>query len=192
MPSVLPFEEDILGCLLQDLVDIGDCQHFVVLCEVLKHARLLEKVCRAAGITDMQRREIYFAYFELLGQLELFTCVNAFLKDSDEDYFSRLSRQGVSMHTACAQCGKQLREGSIPWCAKCARMAAMCSLCQEPVRGLMHWCPVCGHGGHTECLQLWFKDHFACPCGCGHDCCDPADRDRFVQCTVARRGSYAR
>lgn len=171
MPATLPFGEDILGSLLQELLEGGDCQHFVVLCEVLKHAGmgLLDSVCATTDISTMQRREVYLAYFELLGQMRLFSCVNSIIKDSDEEYISRVSRHGVSMHTACAKCGKELPDG-IPWCKKCNGCAAMCSLCHRPVRGLMHWCPVCGHGGHIECSRLWFKYNSTCPSGCGHDC----------------------
>ena len=171
MPPTIPFGVEILGSLLQELLEGGDCQHFVVLCEVLKYAGLglLDRVCATTDISVMQRREVYLAYFELLGHLKLFTCVNFIVKDSNEEYISRVSRQGVNMHTSCAKCGKELPDG-IPWCKKCSCCAAICSLCHCPVRGLMHWCPICGHGGHLECMKLWFKGHSTCPSGCGHDC----------------------
>lgn len=77
------------------------------------------------------------------------------------------------MHTVCARCGKEVAEhGTHPWCAKCRRCPTLCALCHRPVRGLMHWCPVCGHGGHLECTRRWFvgEGMHACPSGCGHQC----------------------
>ena len=64
-------------------------------------------------------------------------------------------------------------------CKKCNHFAAICSLCQQPVRGLMHWCPICGHGSHLDCSKLWFANSFVCPSGCGHNCCDP-NTERIV------------
>jgi len=181
MPPTLPFGVEILGSLLQELLEGGDCQHFVVLCEVLKNAGmgLLDKVCAATDISTMQRREVYLAYFELLGQMKLFACVNSIIKESDEEYISRVSRHGVNMHTACAKCGKELPDG-MPWCKKCNGCAAMCSLCHRPVKSLMHWCPVCGHGGHLECSKLWFKHNSTCPSGCGHECSCPDSLEEFL------------
>ena len=83
-----------------------------------------------------------------------------------------MNLQGVSMHTACSRCGMELPERvSSPWCTRCKRCAGLCSVCRRPVRGLLHWCPVCGHGGHLSCHKLWFSQHLTCPSGCGHDCC---------------------
>ena len=65
------------------------------------------------------------------------------------------STTGVSMHTACSRCGMELPERvSSPWCAKCKRCVGLCSVCQRPVKGLLHWCPVCGHGGHIKCHKV--------------------------------------
>lgn len=173
LPANLPFSTEILGFLLQELLDGGDCQHFVVVCEVLKGAGLLESACETAHITVLQRREAYLAYFDLLGRLKLFCSANDIIKVSSEDYISKITRQGVVMYTSCAKCGKELQEhnSGSPWCAKCNHCASTCSLCQQPVLKLMHWCPVCGHGGHRACLDAWFAKHEMCPTGCGHKCC---------------------
>jgi hypothetical protein len=172
LPSKLPFSVEILGFLLQELLDGGDCQHFVVLCEVLKCANLLEEACRVSEITVLQRREAYLAYFDLLGRLKLFCSANDIIKGSNEDYISKITRHGVVMHTSCAKCGKELTDtvGS-PWCAKCNHCASSCSLCHKPVLKMMQWCPVCGHGGHRECLDIWYSKNSTCPTGCGHKCC---------------------
>ena len=91
---------------------------------------------------------------------------------SNEEYISKMNLQGVSIHTACSRCGMELPERvSSPWCSRCKRSAGLCSVCRRPVKGLLHWCPVCGHGGHLSCHKLWFTDNSTCPSGCGHDCC---------------------
>lgn len=171
LPTQLPFTLDILGNLLQELLEGGDCQHFVVVCEVLKCAEVLEPVCDKYNITVLQRREIYLAYFDLLAHLKLFTCANDIIKASDEKYISRMSRQGVLMYTSCSSCGKEIQENqSRPWCNKCKTVAVSCSLCHQPVLKMLHWCPVCGHGGHIECIMKWFSMYSTCPSGCGHRC----------------------
>lgn len=189
----IPFAEELLGGLLRELLEGGDCQHFVVLCEILRHCGLLDSASVAASIGDMRRRETYLAYFELLAKLKLFCCANTIIKASSEEYISKLSRHGVLMHTACAKCGKELPENvRTQWCVKCHRCAAMCVLCHMPVRGLMHWCPVCGHGGHLSCTEAWFKAHGTCPSGCGHDCCPPRDREQkeLMTTSLANKSAF--
>ena len=175
LPARLPFCAEILGFLLQELLDGGDCQHFVVLCEVLECADsdLLEQACVTSNISSMQRREAYLAYFDLLGRLKLFCAANKIIKGSKEDYISKITRHGVVMHTSCSTCGKELQESSLSsWCTKCNRSSSLCSLCHQPVSTMMHWCPVCGHGGHRACLDKWFARYNTCPTGCGHNCCN--------------------
>jgi hypothetical protein len=174
LPDKLPFGTELLGKMLLELIEGGDTQHFVLLCEVLRRADGLDEAAlQASGISDMRRREAYLAYFDLLSRLQLFCAANNIIKASDEEYISKISRQGVTIHTVCAKCGKETQEqGTHPWCSKCRRCSSLCSLCHKPIKGLLHWCPVCGHGGHFECNQLWFKvkKKNACPSGCGHNC----------------------
>jgi len=176
MENTLSFAAELLGKMLLELIEGGDTQHFVLLCEVLRRAEagLDAKSLAAGNISDMRRREAYLAYFDLLSRLQLFCAANKIIKASDEEYISKLSRHGVTIHTSCAKCGKETPEHvSHPWCSKCRRCAALCSLCHKPIKGLMHWCPVCGHGGHLNCTTRWFK-HLKkneCPAGCGHSCC---------------------
>lgn len=174
LPSIVPFGTELLGNMLLELLDGGDTQHFVLVCEVLRRAdRLDEAALQAGNISDIRRREAYLAYFDLLSRLQLSCAANNIIKASDEEYISKLSRQGVTIHTACSKCGKDMPEqGTHPWCSKCRRCAALCVLCHKPVKGLMHWCPVCGHGGHLQCTKMWFetKALAACPSGCGHHC----------------------
>ena len=175
MESSLSFAAELLGKMLLELIEGGDTQHFVLLCEVLRRAEagLDIKSLAAGNICDMRRREAYLAYFDLLSRLQLFCAANKIINASEEEYISKLSRHGVTIHTSCAKCGKETPEHvSHPWCSKCRRCAALCSLCHKPIKGLMHWCPVCSHGGHLHCTTRWFKvlKKNECPAGCGHSC----------------------
>ena len=189
LPPRLPFCSEVLGLLLKELLDGGDCQHFVVLCEVLRSAgpELLEEACLASNISIIQRREAYLAYFDLLGRLQMFCAVNEIINSSKEEYISKITRHGVIMHTSCSTCGKELQEGSLSsWCVKCNRCSSLCSLCHQPVSTMMHWCPVCGHGGHRACLDKWFSRYSSCPTGCGHNCCNFGGKTRQLTNTPRR------
>jgi hypothetical protein len=55
-----------------------------------------------------------------------------------------------------------------------------------PAATLWAWCPLCGHGGHSNCLSTWFADPVlsdgACPTeGCLCDCVQGKRRDTKIQ-----------
>jgi len=173
----LLFAEETMRDLLVELVDCGDCQHFVTCCEIFREidgGDLLKRI--TANIGELRVREGYVAYLEMLNRLELFSCANAIIVKSKDAHISRLSQQGVIIRSACAICGKELNpenvasHSSSSWCQKCKRCTGLCVLCQQPVRGMFHWCPVCGHGGHISCTTAWFENNVFCPSGCGHKC----------------------
>ena len=173
----LTFAIDTTRDLLTELIDCGDCQHFVTCCEIFREidgGSTLQRLTSKIG--DLRVREGYVAYLDMLNRLQLFVLANAFIKNSSDSYISRMSRGGVILRSGCAQCGKELNgEGlnsisASTWCQKCRKCAGLCVVCQRPVRGLLHWCPVCGHGGHLECTAQWFEHHVMCPSGCGHKC----------------------
>jgi hypothetical protein len=216
--DMIEFTRNLLTSILLELLDGGDCQHFVVCCELLFNGGMLvipalpakendgEASIDGAGyapvltpqhqeetevggggsskgsltdeeshfplvltaINDTRKREAYLAYLNLLTQLRLFAQANALVSDSDDPYLTAMSRHGVSVHHACSKCGKEVETGSV--CTKCVRNVALCSLCHEPVRGLHNWCPVCSHGSHLKCAELWFETHSECAAGCGHQC----------------------
>jgi hypothetical protein len=162
--------------LLTDLLDFGDCQHFVACCEVfrgaLRNGAMLTSVCK--GISEMRIREGYVAYLEMLTRLQLFNAASEIIKKSSDQYLMQLSRQGVIIRSACGKCGKEIGEvttaSGLGWCVKCKRCSSLCIFCHQPVLGVIQWCPVCGHGGHVECMKMWFKNSVTCASGCGHQC----------------------
>eukprot|EP00760_Papus_ankaliazontas_P008183 PhM_4_TR13685/c0_g1_i1/m.75351 len=46
----------------------------------------------------------------------------------------------------------------------------VCAICQMRVKGLIHICRLCGHGGHREHLLEWFQTESECPAACGCLC----------------------
>jgi hypothetical protein len=56
----------------------------------------------------------------------------------------------------------------------------------SPAATLWTWCPLCGHGGHANCLSTWFADPVlsdgACPTeGCLCDCIQGKRRDAKIE-----------
>jgi hypothetical protein len=191
--SGLSFTTSLIGDLLLDLLEVGDCQHFVIACEILLHTDrisdpslpvtasdfqdvstskgFLADCLACAGIPFSRRLEAYYTYIELLRRFKLFAVANLIIKQTDMSSSSFLDQHGVQVYLSCSICGKELPERTAaPWCAKCHRMVGLCAVCHEPVRGLLRWCAVCGHGGHHDCTERWFKTCNHCPTGCEHDC----------------------
>jgi hypothetical protein len=227
LDGTVGFATSLGAHLLSELLDRGDCQHFVVCCEILRNGGLLrqgqggegpdgasqtdaelrpvvlvgggtssvamgdsqrasaagrEAIRRAVAasrteealqqlttdISSTRQREGYVAYIDLLRKFRLEDLAACVISTSNDPYLGALSRQGTSWSLSCAKCGKQLQARG--HCSTCSRSGALCSLCCTPVQGLCSWCPICGHGGHTECTKLWFAAEKECPAGCGHSC----------------------
>ncbi|KAH7121161.1 hypothetical protein B0J11DRAFT_58642 [Dendryphion nanum] len=66
-----------------------------------------------------------------------------------------------------------------------------------PKATLWTWCPLCGHGGHSNCLSTWFADSVlsegACPTeGCLCDCVHGRRREAKVQEILAKKAEKDR
>ena len=168
----LPFTLELIGTLLGELLEGGDVQHFVVACEILRQGGILSAVCKAVNMSDVQVQRGYLVYIDLLTKLGLFCEATDLIKASEDKYISSLNQQGVQVGMKCAACNKELTANTATgWCDRCARSVSMCVLCNKPAPGLIHWCPVCAHGGHLACTKRWFAQSDECPAGCGHNCC---------------------
>lgn len=168
----LPFATALIGEVLSDLLEVGDCQHFVIVCEILKTVSkpFLDK-CIQGTVLNSRRLEAYVSYVELLRRFQQYSRANEIIRQSDNN--AMLNQYGVMMHISCSNCGRELPDGiNMPWCQKCCRSVGSCVICNEPVRGLFRWCAICSHGGHTDCTRKWFIDsnYATCPSGCGHEC----------------------
>lgn len=182
--------------LLSELLDAGDCQHFVICFEILRRNGLLVGISESyepdtasnlksdntsGGVVSstngpvssrllasVRVREAYLAYIDILSRLGLFTAANDLIKASEDPYISELSKKGIRLKVGCAKCGKEVSADQVSggngvtaitsiFCGKCQRSAGRCVLCQKPVLGLFRWCPICSHGGHTECIKKWIS-----------------------------------
>lgn len=185
--TMISFAVPLLGQLMLDLVNLGDCQHFVVLCEILAqyNSQLLRESLESANISQLRKREAYHCYISLLQKLRLFASANSIIKQQIRTETGNIfTQEATIMHLSCAKCGKELPEHQnihhnpqvaaatslLPYCQKCNQSVGLCVLCQRPVQGLFLWCQVCGHGGHRPCLRLWFEREASCASGCGHSC----------------------
>ena len=177
--TVLPLSKRLLGNILNELLEQGDCQSFVVCCEILRREQCLDSVSVSRlqegylayiGIHFLCTLVLSLIYLDLLRRFKLFTTSTSLLKNSEDAYLSRMSKSDVMIYTSCSDCGKEIPETlSTPWCSKCHK-TPLCILCAKPVRGLLHWCPVCSHGGHVDCMKLWYSRSDTCATGCGHNC----------------------
>lgn len=77
--------------------------------------------------------------------------------------------KSIELTNYCQNCKKPVQSTQ---CDDCKKISLKCSLCSVSVRGLICFCPLCGHGGHTFHLYDWFKQTDLCPTGCGCKCSD--------------------
>ena len=178
----LSLAADLVGSQLSEFLEKGDCQHFVIWCEILRNAGLWNiATSTIPEIGSLRQREAYVMYIDLLTKLELFDSVGVILKYSKDEYISELNRKGSLLHITCTKCGKELSDGTIiaqgcasfqgSWCVHCKTSVGMCTVCNKIVKGMFVWCPICCHGGHSSCLKKWFNGtNRTCPSGCGHRC----------------------
>jgi len=148
--------------LLQHFADKGDVQNCVAICTILQGKLEVPK--------EMVLRWTS-GYIELLQRHCLWTIANAHVKMCSEPQISHINQQSTTIHTGCAHCGKPLFSNG--WaCEKCKKLIAICSICQQPVKGMYVWCQGCGHGGHLTHLREWFmaQGQKLCPGGCSHVC----------------------
>lgn len=66
-----------------------------------------------------------------------------------------------------------------------------------PIATLWTWCPLCGHGGHANCLSTWFVDPVlsegACPTeGCLCDCVQGSRRDAKIEQMLLKKAEKDR
>ena len=68
------------------------------------------------------------------------------------------------------------------WCRRCKDFSSYCSLCQMPLKnGPAFICMGCGHGGHVQCVKVWFKTSVECATGCGCRCAELALSLSYLQ-----------
>lgn len=79
----------------------------------------------------------------------------------------------------CANCSTAAPSGKTS-CPKCEiAFATVCTVCDHEVKGLFSQCNSCGHGGHYQHLEEWFKNFGICAFpGCMHICVHSEPKNR--------------
>ncbi|XP_071448176.1 GATOR2 complex protein WDR59 isoform X2 [Hetaerina americana] len=75
--------------------------------------------------------------------------------------------RGVEFLTDCQHCSRSVRGAH---CSYCKRLSLLCVICHVSVKGCSNFCLICGHGGHSNHIQDWFRNEDTCPSGCGCKC----------------------
>ncbi|KAL3994754.1 WD domain G-beta repeat family protein [Acanthocheilonema viteae] len=108
--------------------------------------------------------EVRHQYASLLFRWRMFSKAAEVMKYSESAPYSAALR----VRSSCPRCNNKLLFFK---CDKChIHWKFRCSLCQLPVLGMLTVCPLCGHGGHSEHMVVWFKENNCCVYGCGCDC----------------------
>lgn len=109
-------------------------------------------------------------YLDMLGKFKLWHIATQIIQLAWIPSISQLNQQSTQIHVSCAACTKQLQRSA--WlCDHCHTSEhALCSVCNQVVRGMYVWCQGCAHGGHINHMREWFNGNRQCPAGCGHFC----------------------
>lgn len=112
----------------------------------------------------------FLGYIELLSRYELWNIATQVIKSSWLQGIYQLNQQSTRMNTNCSECSKPLQR--VGWlCDRCHSVEhALCSVCNQVVKGLYVWCQGCSHGGHLAHMRQWTSKYKMCPAGCGHLC----------------------
>ncbi|EJD75502.1 hypothetical protein LOAG_17368 [Loa loa] len=103
-------------------------------------------------------------YASLLFRWRMFSKAAEVMKYSETAPYSA----PLQVQSSCPHCHSKLL---LFKCDKChIHWKFRCSLCQLPVLGMLTVCALCGHGGHSEHMVIWFKENNHCAYGCGCDC----------------------
>jgi WD40 repeat protein len=105
----------------------------------------------------------------------------------------------------CTTCHKARKGDRRDICERCHRPCGDCPICQNQgpisrpdsngvsqilegptaMKAIWTWCQACGHGGHVQCLSVWWEleeSEGACPTvGCLCDCMPGARRDEVIR-----------
>ncbi|KYN00468.1 PREDICTED: WD repeat-containing protein 24 [Cyphomyrmex costatus] len=109
-------------------------------------------------------------YLDMLGKFKLWHVATQIIQLAWIPSISQLNQQSTMIHACCVACTKSLQRSA--WlCDHCHTPEhALCSICNQVVRGIYVWCQGCAHGGHINHMREWFNNNRQCPTGCGHLC----------------------
>ncbi len=196
--------EEIIGYYALELHDAQLPAYFILhLAPYLNHSIPFER-CNL----------ILLQYHEQLLIHQLFVEAGALLSLCDPDYPDVVDKGLYHISSGgpwCSVCQKPSKGRISNYCERCRQHWAKCPICcgaglrsftkhapepidrhMIPINEGMHerndlwgWCQECGHGGHADCLRIWWNDlasEGACPTiGCLCDCVPGTRRDEIVE-----------
>ncbi|RPA87797.1 hypothetical protein BJ508DRAFT_410493 [Ascobolus immersus RN42] len=167
--DLVPHTEDaeyIVREFIEEFTEVGAVQFVATL--VLLVYELIE-------IEETGADDVISLYVDMLRRHQLHTVAAYITKHCPTKTPVEDATNMTFVYTSCGACGKPIDENHRSWyCEKCKSIQEGCVICTEVVKGKWTMCQHCGHGGHTECLSMWFFDEGVggCPMvGCGHECC---------------------
>jgi hypothetical protein len=121
--------------------------------------------------------DLLFRQRLFLKRSEVLKCMNSrllgrcILYSWDDISYVRHAHFEDEFFAFCKQCNSLLVRGEMH-CPSCTVLQPRftCVICRLPVLGIGLSCTQCGHGGHKEHLESWFRDGLRCPAGCDCSC----------------------
>lgn len=144
------------------LIDVHNDLYLATMISYLFHP-ILEKEGRTRD--RLLRMEI--DCWDYLKRLKLFVLANKLKKFGLSELQKHHNDPIIVMTCGCGICYDGTKNSE---CSSCKKKVN-CACCSGLTKGLYVWCSGCGHGGHPEHIERWFKTNTNCPFnGCKHDC----------------------
>jgi len=164
------FRSRLVHDILEYHANIGDVQTCVMILLVLRDS-LQPKV-------DDKKKQLWFcSYIDLLQRLQVYAVAARIISASKDSEVEKWYRTTSMIAEGCSNCLKVNSRNIVPadvdfkgMCNTCKSLVSRCAICEQLVRGVYVWCQGCGHAGHLEHMNEWFKTETECPTGCGHKC----------------------
>lgn len=144
------------------LIDVHNDLYLATIISYLFHP-ILEK----EGRTRHRLLRMEIDCWDYLKRLKLFVLANKLKKFGLNELQKHQNDPIIVMTCGCGICYDGTKTSQ---CSSCKKKVN-CSCCFGLTKGLYIWCSGCGHGGHPEHIEKWFKTNKNCPFnGCKHDC----------------------
>lgn len=123
-------------------------------------------------------KQFLAAYIEILQSYRLEVEAAEIRKFGLVEDFAALTQKDTSLRFRCMTCKNAISSSSLKsmdsdrTSCDCSPQRTVCSICNLPAnRSVTVWCAMCGHGGHIDHINTWFKNNHHCPVdGCDHEC----------------------
>jgi len=145
---------------VQELINVGELQSAYFTYFILR-----ERISFPENFVKVWAQ----SYIELLRTYQFYTESNEIIRSSPLQIINDGNKKSTTFYGRCGNC-RSVEVDSQYNCGDCKKFISVCTICKMPVKGLMLWCQICGHGGHYKEIYEWFKSNSECPSGCSHKC----------------------